>query len=231
MAVAESFVDYKREDSSKVESLEDSHVTGGGDEVSRDHNAPRMGSGKTPNVREERGKVERKEFMPKIKCFLCNGPHLAQDCPKRKVLNAMIEEREQEDEAHMGSMLLLGALQFNLKSSTPKTSILLGVLVNEAKGERVKVVCTYIDKVTKGKVNSMGKRKQHFKHRKYTGLHPSEASQEKEVKNILAEQITRRQGVPLVIECLVRWKRLPRWQVSWECADALRRFWRHIERF
>ncbi|RVW81587.1 hypothetical protein CK203_049485 [Vitis vinifera] len=110
MAVAESFVDYKRGDSSKVESLEDSHVTGGGDEVSRDHNAPRMGSGKTPNVREERGKVERKEFMPKIKCFLCNGPHLAQDFPKRKVLNAMIEEREQEDEAHMGSMLLLGKL-------------------------------------------------------------------------------------------------------------------------
>ena len=50
MAIVESLMDYKRRDSSKVESLEDSHVTGRGDEVSRNHNAPRMGSGKTPNV-------------------------------------------------------------------------------------------------------------------------------------------------------------------------------------
>ena len=50
MVVAESLTDYKRGDSSKVESLEDSHATGGRDEVSKDHNAPRMGSGKTPNV-------------------------------------------------------------------------------------------------------------------------------------------------------------------------------------
>ncbi|RVW98489.1 hypothetical protein CK203_026800 [Vitis vinifera] len=91
-------------DSSKVESLEDSHATGGGDEVLRDHNASRMGSSKTLNVRERRGKAERKEFTPKIKCFLCDSPHWARDCPKRKTLNAMIEEREQKDETHMGSM-------------------------------------------------------------------------------------------------------------------------------
>ncbi|KAL6317267.1 hypothetical protein AAG906_030020 [Vitis piasezkii] len=102
-------------DSSKVESLEDSHATGGGDEVSRDHNAPRMGSGKTPNIREG---VRRK------------GRSLT----------------------------------------------------------------------------------------------------EKEVKNILAERVTRRQGVPLVIEYLVQWKKLPKRQASWEHADALRRFWKHIER-
>ena len=52
MVVAESLTNYKIGDSSKVESLEDSHATGGGDEVSRDHNAPRVGSGKTLNVRE-----------------------------------------------------------------------------------------------------------------------------------------------------------------------------------
>ncbi|KAJ9693691.1 hypothetical protein PVL29_009579 [Vitis rotundifolia] len=231
MAVAESLTDYKRGDSSKVESLEDSHTTGGGDEASRDHYAPRMGSGKTPNVREGKGKAERKEFTPKIKCFLCDGQHWARDCPKRKALSAMIEEMEQEDEAHMGSMQLLGALQFNPKPSTPKTSLLSGVQVKEVKGERAEVARTHMEAVTKGKVNSMGKRKQHFKHQKRTGLHPSEASREKEVKNILAERVTRRQGVPPVIEYLVRWKGLPKGQASWEHADALRRFWKHIERF
>ncbi|KAL6315993.1 hypothetical protein AAG906_014918 [Vitis piasezkii] len=75
MAVAESLTDYKRGDSSKVETLEDSHAMGKGDEVLRDHNAPKKGSGKTPNVREGKGKAEMKEFMLKIKCFLCDGPH------------------------------------------------------------------------------------------------------------------------------------------------------------
>ena len=75
--------------------------------------------------------------------------------------------------------------------------------VNEAKGERAEVARTHMEEVTKGKVNSIGKRKQHSKHRKRTSLHPSEASQEKEVKNILAERVTRRQGVPFVIKYLV----------------------------
>ncbi|KAL6348538.1 hypothetical protein AAG906_013158 [Vitis piasezkii] len=44
----------KMGDSSKVESLEDIHATGEGDEVSKDHNAHRMGSTKRPNVREGR---------------------------------------------------------------------------------------------------------------------------------------------------------------------------------
>ena len=69
--------------------MEDSHVRGGGDEVSMDYNAPRMGSGKTPNVREGMGKAEIKEFTSKIKCFLCDSPHWARDCPKRKALSAM----------------------------------------------------------------------------------------------------------------------------------------------
>ena len=74
-----------------------------------------------------------KEFTPKIKCFVCDGPHWEQDSPKRKALSTTIEEREQEDEAHMGSMQLLGALQVNPKPSTPKTSLLSRVQVKEAK--------------------------------------------------------------------------------------------------
>ncbi|RVW63219.1 putative mitochondrial protein [Vitis vinifera] len=139
-----------------------------------------------------------------------------------KALSAMIEEREQEDEAHMGSMQLLGALQFNPKPSTPETSILAGVQVKEEKGERAEVARTYMEEVTKGKVNSMGKRKLPSKHRKRTGLHPSEASREKEVKNILAERVTRRQGVLPVIEYLVRWKGLPKRQEEGS-------FWRLLE--
>ena len=72
----------------------------------------------------------------------------------------------------------------------PKTSLLLGVQVKEAKNERSKVARTYINKVTKGKVNLMGKRKQHSKHQKCMDLHPSKASRENKVKNILVERVT-----------------------------------------
>ena len=96
----------------------------------------------------------------------------------------------------------------------PKTSLLSRMQVNEAKGERVEITRTHMDEVTKGNVNSMGKRKQHSKHRKCMGLHPSIASRENEVKNILAERVTRRQGVPPVIEYLVQWKGLPMRQTS-----------------
>ncbi|RVW26539.1 hypothetical protein CK203_103814 [Vitis vinifera] len=60
MAIAESLADYKRGDSSKIESLEDSHAMGGGD-----HNAPKKGSGKTSNVRE--GRIRRKGKSLRLK--------------------------------------------------------------------------------------------------------------------------------------------------------------------
>ena len=76
----------------------------------------------------------------------------------------MIEEKEQEGKAHMGSMQLLSAFQVNLKPSTFKTSLLSRVQIKEVKGQQAEVAHTHMDKVTKEKVNSMGKRKQHSKH-------------------------------------------------------------------
>ena len=81
-------------------------------------------------------------------------------------------------------------------------ALLLGTN-QEAKEERAEVAHTHIDEVTKGKVNSMGKRMQHSKHRKCRCLHPSEALRENDVKNILGERVTRREGVPPVIKYLV----------------------------
>ena len=124
----------------------------------------------------------------------------------------------------MGSMQLLDALQANPKPSTPKISLLSEVQVKKAKGERAEVTCLHMDRVTKGKVNSMSKRKQHSKHRKHRCLYASKASREKDVKNILIERVTMRQGVPFVIEYLVQWKLLPKRQVSQERTKVLRKF-------
>ena len=51
------------------------------------------------------------ESTPKLKCFLCDGPHLTKECPKRKALNTLIEKSEKKmEDAHLGSIQMIGAL-------------------------------------------------------------------------------------------------------------------------
>ena len=65
-------------------------------------------------------------------CFLCDGPHWARDCPKKKALNAMIEENEQEGDAKVGSLQLLNAFKAKPMPKMPQSKGLIYVeaLVN-----------------------------------------------------------------------------------------------------
>ncbi|MBT1664121.1 hypothetical protein KK475_28970, partial [Klebsiella pneumoniae] len=49
----------------------------------------KKGSDKSQNQRE--GKKDKRKSRPKLKSFLCDGPHIVKECPKRKALSAMIE--------------------------------------------------------------------------------------------------------------------------------------------
>ena len=104
MAVAESLVDYRMGDSSKPKSpSKGNQGKGGGDKESRGHTS-KEGSSKGPSGKDGKGKDKRKEFTPRTNCFLCDGPHWARDYPKRKTLNAMIEEKEQEGDVKVRSL-------------------------------------------------------------------------------------------------------------------------------
>jgi hypothetical protein len=113
MAVAESLIDYKKNDKAPM-SKGNNHSKGGGDKYKG------AGSSKPPTGKEDKGKEHKKynkgdKFKPKNNCFLCDGPHWARDCPKRKALSAMIQEKEVE-EAHVGSLQLLNAIKSKLPS-------------------------------------------------------------------------------------------------------------------
>ncbi|RVX03453.1 Transposon Tf2-2 polyprotein [Vitis vinifera] len=56
-------------------------------------------------------------------------------------------------------------------------------------------------------------------------------SYDKKVEHIIADRIIRRRGVPPATEYLVKWKRLPESEASWEPANALWQFQEQIERF
>ena len=128
MAVAESLMDFRRGDSSQAKPpFKGSYAKGGGDRGYKNNNATKEGSNTASTSRDR-----RRDFKPKNNCFLCDGPHWARECPKRKALSAMIErETEQEgDDTHMWSMRLLNALKAKQAKKQPQSK---GLMYVEAK--------------------------------------------------------------------------------------------------
>ena len=132
MAVVESLSDYKESMSSNDEGSRVSHNSGGGEEVSprgseddcstdRGEEVPRStarhGKDKVSYTRKDKGKRKQRESTPKLKCFLCDGPHLTRECPKRKALITLIEKSEKTmEDARLGSIQMIGALQVMLET-------------------------------------------------------------------------------------------------------------------
>ena len=129
MAVVESLMDFRRGDSSQAKPpFKCSHAKGGGDKGYKSYNA-KEGSSAASTSREGKSGDRRRDFKPKTNCFLCDGPHWARECLKRKALRAMIErETEQEgDDTHMGSMQLLNALKVKQDKKQPQNKGLMYV--------------------------------------------------------------------------------------------------------
>ena len=132
MAVAESLMDYKESMSSNDESSRVSHNSGGREKVSHrgseddcstdggeevPRSTARHGKGKVSYIRKDKGKHKQRESTPKLKCFLCDGPHLTRECPKRKALNTLIEKSEKTmEDASLGSIQMIGTLQVMLEA-------------------------------------------------------------------------------------------------------------------
>ena len=122
-------MDFRRGDSSQTKpSFKGSHVKGGADKGYKSYNA-KEGSSAASTNKEGKSGDRRRDFKPKINYFLCDGPHWAHECPKRKALNALIErETEQEgDDVHMGSMQLLNALKVKQAKKQPQSKRLMYV--------------------------------------------------------------------------------------------------------
>ena len=105
-------MDFRRGDPSKTKSLfKGSHAKGEGDKGYKSYNVAKEGSS-AASTSKYKGRDKRKEFKPKTSCFLCDGPHWARECPKKKALNAMIEkEVKLEGDAHMGVNVIVECLE------------------------------------------------------------------------------------------------------------------------
>ena len=80
--------------------------------------AAKHGKGKVSYTRKDNGKRKQRESTPKLRCFLCDGPHLTRECPKRKALSTLIEKSEKMmEDARLGLIQVIGALQVMPKAS------------------------------------------------------------------------------------------------------------------
>jgi hypothetical protein len=110
IAAAESLADYSR-----PKEKNDNHDEG--EDKPNDNDRKDKGHSKSPNGDNRHDKSQGGKpvvIKPKSPCFICDGPHWVRDCPKRKMLNAMVTQLEEtkatEGQASMGSIQQIYAL-------------------------------------------------------------------------------------------------------------------------
>ncbi|KAF7807841.1 Transposon Tf2-2 polyprotein [Senna tora] len=129
ISVAESLIEFKKPDKPKTKDKGGKGKSGG------EGNQSKTGSYKPES---SKGSKEFKSGeKPPLKCFLCEGPHQARDCPKKAKLSALVkelEEREQE-EAKVSSLQLLSAIK--AKVEMPENGRNGRMFVEAKAGDRV----------------------------------------------------------------------------------------------
>ncbi|VFQ91468.1 unnamed protein product [Cuscuta campestris] len=108
ISIAESLIEFKKPEKPKPKDKGGKGKSGG------DHHRDKETTKKTRGSKEYKA-GER----PPLKCFFCEGPHRARECPKKAKLSALIEEREEQEreEERVGSLQLLNAIKAKVEMS------------------------------------------------------------------------------------------------------------------
>ncbi|GAV67228.1 gag-asp_proteas domain-containing protein, partial [Cephalotus follicularis] len=113
IAVAESLIEFRKSDPRSK-----SPKNGGSDEGEKERFSKDRETGGSSDQGHKAGGDQPK---PKLACFLCDGPHRANECPKKGRLTALIQEDDQRrEEAKMGSIQFLNAVK--AKVHVPKNA-------------------------------------------------------------------------------------------------------------
>ncbi|CAN6728768.1 unnamed protein product [Malus baccata var. baccata] len=131
IAAAESLIEFKssHQGDSKSTGKKGNHERSGGEHKPKD-------KAETSKPKEKKAdkhdKGKGKSWQPN--CYLCDGPHMMQDCPQKKALKAMAFKEDKakgSNDASMGCIRLLNAIQTTLPQ--PKAQVGGGSLFVDVK--------------------------------------------------------------------------------------------------
>ncbi|GKA97882.1 putative retrotransposon gag domain, aspartic peptidase domain protein [Tanacetum coccineum] len=114
IAHAEALIDFStRKESSKPKDRKTNQEKGGGEKNVQ----PKVDVARKPPTGKDKN---LKTSYKSGRCFICNGPHRARDCPKKASLNGLSthEDEEANDGGSMGSIRILNAIK--AKKKVPK---------------------------------------------------------------------------------------------------------------
>ncbi|KAI5323243.1 hypothetical protein L3X38_032315 [Prunus dulcis] len=154
IAAAESLVEFKRSDQgdSKFKGKKGGSGSGGGDNKPKEGSKSGDKSDGHKSSWKKNDKGDKGKDKSKLACYFCDGPHMMRDCPKKKALNAMNQEKgeEAEREAGMGAIHRFNALQ--AKGAQPQEAKRLRCRVSKEAGSMKTVNSTAkpIDGVARG---------------------------------------------------------------------------------
>lgn len=103
MSIVESLLELKKVGKPKSFKDRGNQDKGGGEDLSKEGKFKKGGFSKALQ--------EKKEGKSPIKCFLCDGPHMARECPKKNKLSAMEQDEEPQDARKIGYLQLLDAIK------------------------------------------------------------------------------------------------------------------------
>ncbi|KAI5347846.1 hypothetical protein L3X38_000733 [Prunus dulcis] len=115
IATAESLVEFKRSDQgdSKFKGKKGGSGSGGGGKKLKEGSKTGDKSDGHKSSWKKNDKGDKGKNKSKLAYYLCDGVHMMWDCPRKKALNAMNQEKEEEAEreAGMGAIHRFNALQ------------------------------------------------------------------------------------------------------------------------
>ncbi|XP_048229117.1 uncharacterized protein LOC125369880 [Ricinus communis] len=111
VAVAESLIEIRRQERHKPDQERNGNGKSGGE---RHHKKEGFYKFDKPSEEGIHGnKDDKGGERQRLKCFFCDGPHKARECPTKSKLSVLVEEREEhqrvQEESKMGSLQLLSA--------------------------------------------------------------------------------------------------------------------------
>ena len=103
IATAEGFVDYStNKNTSKSKEKKPNSGKSRGDHAKGNKGNKDSASYKPKD--EGKDKQEHDASKPRVKCFICDWPHQARECPKKKVLNSIVVSKLSQEGGNKGDV-------------------------------------------------------------------------------------------------------------------------------